>query len=869
MFKSGRWKTQNSKKVMFQMQFQATQVPKLKGKRLMISLIPADIGKPTARLEKTAVVEGTCTWESPIYEMVKLVKHQKTETYKEKIYYFNVATGSSKAGFVGEVGVNFADFAEATEPLQISLPLTTSDSGAILHVFIQKMQRTDEQRELEENESLQDESFRSRNQASDGSENGNILDFADDDYLSRGNSQNNRDPQLENNPNFQEHKTVRRNPDPLNKKSDALRAENHVQQRSSTDWSLGSLSDKSIADLLNSPEHNYQDQTHGYAEASKNAVEVLKSDVSRLERQAELSELELESLRKQMLKENKRGQDLLRKIAELREEKESLKTECDQLKSSHKHVYKAVPHPPESPEVLKVLLDETREELKREKDLNKSLALHLEKTEESNSKLFLAVKDLDRMIEEKNSEMSYLSEKLKESQMAKEAIACKRDREEEKIEGLYAEIELQKKEKEELKIHIEDISVDYKFLLQENEDISSKLEKTQIEQMEMQSKYSNSLATIKQYEVQVKRLEEKIMNQTFELSQSLDMITELETHVKGLEKELDKQGHDFEDDVQDLMKAKVEQEQRVVEAEEALRKTRLANAIAAENLQEELRRVSVEMTSKLDEKEKLASEAVAEAQNLQQQMRDLQEALEKSQQEFSLTKDIQEENNCDFIRDTGAETPREWIRERELLVTELASLKKETEKLQKESTTWTSLMSEKNVMIRSLQSELKMLRGDYNELQQRLLGIELEKGNLQKEVSRLEHNLRKNEEATTTMDQPKHLNLLKESNVACDISITTSRHDESRSTLESAKSNEGRCSEKELSVPTSRYNDEQNHNILLSEISSLDEKNKHMESELKEMQEKYLEISLRFAEVEGERQQLVMTLRNLRNGKKK
>ncbi|KVI07158.1 hypothetical protein Ccrd_014474 [Cynara cardunculus var. scolymus] len=839
MFKSGRWKTQNSKKVMFQMQFQATQVPKLKGKGLMISLIPADIGKPTARLEKTAIVEGTCTWESPIYEMVKLVKHQKTETYKEKIYYFNVATGSSKAGFVGEV-------------------------------FIQKMQRTDEQRESEENESLQAESFRSKNQASDGSENENILDFAEDDYISRVNSQNNRDPRLENNPKFQEHTAVRRNPNPVNKKGDALRAENHVQQRSSTDWSLGSLSDRSMADLLNSPEHNYQDQTNGYAEASKNAVEVLKSDVTRLERQAELSELELESLRKQMLKENKRGQDLSRKIAELKEEKEYLKTECDQLKSSHKHMYKAVPRLSESPEVLKVLLDEVREELKREKDLNKSLSLHLEETEESNSKLFLAVKDLDRMVEEKNSEMSDLSEKLKESQMAKEAIACKRDHEKEKIEGLYAEIELQKKEKEELKIHIEDISVDYKLLLQENDDISCKLEQTQIEQMEMQSEYSNSLATIKQYELQVKRIEEKIMNQTSELSQSLDMITELETHVKGLEKELDKQGHDFEDDVQDLMKAKIEQEQRVVEAEEALRKTRLANAIAAENLQEELRRLSVEMTSKLDEKEKLASEAIAEAQNLQLQMRDLQEALEKSRQEFSLTKDIQEANNCDFIRDAEAETPREWIRERELLVTELASLKKETEKLQKESTTWTSLMSEKNVMIRSMQSELKMLRGDHNELRQRLLVIELEKSNLQKEVSRLEHNLRKKEEATTTMDQPKHLNLLKESNVPCDVSITTNKHDVSRSTLESAKSNERRrCSQKEQSVPTSHYNDEQNLNRLLSEISTLDERNKHMESELKEMQEKYLEISLRFAEVEGERQQLVMTLRNLRNGKKK
>jgi len=57
-------------------------------------------------------------------------------------------------------------------------------------------------------------------------------------------------------------------------------------------------------------------------------------------------------------------------------------------------------------------------------------------------------------------------------------------------------------------------------------------------------------------------------------------------------------------------------------------------------------------------------------------------------------------------------------------------------------------------------------------------------------------------------------------------------------------------------------------NELLNEVSLLKEKNKIMESELKDMEERYSEISLKFAEVEGERQQLVMALRNLKNGKK-
>jgi len=54
----------------------------------------------------------------------------------------------------------------------------------------------------------------------------------------------------------------------------------------------------------------------------------------------------------------------------------------------------------------------------------------------------------------------------------------------------------------------------------------------------------------------------------------------------------------------------------------------------------------------------------------------------------------------------------------------------------------------------------------------------------------------------------------------------------------------------------------------LSELVTLKERNKTMENELKEMQERYSEISLKFAEVEGERQQLVMTLRNLKNARK-
>lgn len=52
-----------------------------------------------------------------------------------------------------------------------------------------------------------------------------------------------------------------------------------------------------------------------------------------------------------------------------------------------------------------------------------------------------------------------------------------------------------------------------------------------------------------------------------------------------------------------------------------------------------------------------------------------------------------------------------------------------------------------------------------------------------------------------------------------------------------------------------------------NEMALLMERNKSMEKELKEMQERYSDMSLKFAEVEGERQQLVMKLRNLKYSK--
>ena len=64
----------------------------MKATTLTISLVPADVGKPTVRLEKAAIIDGACIWENPVYETVKLIRDQTTGRFNDKYYHFIVST---------------------------------------------------------------------------------------------------------------------------------------------------------------------------------------------------------------------------------------------------------------------------------------------------------------------------------------------------------------------------------------------------------------------------------------------------------------------------------------------------------------------------------------------------------------------------------------------------------------------------------------------------------------------------------------------------------------------------------------------------------------------------------------------------------
>eukprot|EP00257_Ricinus_communis_P013815 XP_015571342.1 intracellular protein transport protein USO1 [Ricinus communis] len=1132
MFRSARWRSEKNKiKTVFKLQFHATQVSQLNADTLVISVIPGDIGKPTARLDKGIIRDGSCRWEYPIYETVKFTQDIKTGKFNERIYHFIVSTGSSKNSLVGEVSVDFATYAEATKVSTVSLPLKNSKSNGVLHVSIQRLQGNIYQRDAEETEhtniKIQNRTLNtllsngntegiksSSNEArqpSDASHNSELngdcrTSSGSDITMSSSESSSGlntpRELGLRNNSILQDptsfissrgHTTASHKP---TTNAPATVYEEHQQ------WEWSADSDQGVS-TDDSKDSSHDTLTRERSQGTSSIeIEKLKAEIVALARQVDLSELELQTLRKQIVKECKRGQDLTREVTGLKEERDALKAECEKLKTFQKRIEDA-----KSKNKLqfeggdpRVLLDEIKQELNYEKDLNANLRLQLQKTQESNAELILAVTDLEEMLEQKNWEISNPSNKSKSSENAMLRSLSDDDEEqkaledlvkehkdakeayllEQKIMDLSSEIEICRRDKDELEMQMEQLALDYEILKQENHDMSYKLEQSELqEQLKMQYECSSSFVNINELEAQIESLEDELKKQSKEHSDSLEIINKLEAeiqslknelkkqsrehsdslvtlnkfeaHIKSLEDELEKQSQGFEADLEAITHAKVEQEQRAIRAEEALRKTRWKNANTAEKIQEEFKRLSVQVASTFDANEKVAMKALAEANQLHLQKSQLEEMLQKANEELQSIRDDyeakmnglstqlnfrvgqieqmlvetddkskqlehQKKNEEELIGSFSQETQRlkgeieklkiennilseqaeqkenfkveleqlklsikhteELIqkgnRERNNLASTLALAKKEAEKLLEELNRMILLKDEKEKAISLLQTEVKTLKAQYDDLKHSLSEDELEKEKLRKQVFQLKGDLKKKEDIITSIEKK-----LKESNkraAVADCTKTNLRNNksapvpqgskEAANLREKIKLLEGQIKLKETALETSAnsflekerdllnkieeledrleelnqnnvifcdnscqkvpedtigitsngglaediakmdenlsssgwmsrengtaksvaksyafilekemnvcvtHNGGSNNQELLCELESLKERNKSMENELKEMQERYSEISLKFAEVEGERQQLVMTVRNLKNAKK-
>ncbi|KAK4338401.1 hypothetical protein RND71_042888 [Anisodus tanguticus] len=670
MFKSARWRSEKNKiKVVFKLQFHATQMSQVVGDALMVSVVPADVGKAKVRSDKATVRNGSCYWENAVFNTVKFVGEPKSGKIHERIYNFVVETGSSKAGFVGEASIDFSSYADATKVSLVSLPLRNSKSEAVLHVSIQRVQDSADRSVVEEidNAKLNTQDRNLRSQLSNGDLEDILKDNSiEDDLANKPASQNGGKKG-----NFR-----------TSSESDITLSSSGSSSGIDTPCEVPSKNNTGHQEQINFPsslnralvpqkqnssvsttvtEESPDVQWEWMGQEASDVVEKLKMELVAMTRQGDMTDLELQTLRKQIVKESKRGVDLSKEVASLKEERDAFKEECDKLKASQRRMDET-----RSKDKLlydngdiQALLDELRQELNYQKDLNANLQIQLQKTQESNSELILAVRDLDEMLEQKNQETSCLPNNEKfpdvisnskyemtdEEQKELEQLVRQHtdDKEthvlEQKIMDLQGEIEIYRRDRDELEMQMEQLALDYEILKQENHDMSYKLEQSELqEQLKMQYECSSSYATVSQLESQIDSLENELKKQSEEFSDSLVTINELEAQVRNLEEELEKQAQGFEADLGALTRDKVEQEQRAIRAEEALRKTRWQNASTAERLQEEFKRLSVQMASTFEANEKLASKALNEANEFRLEKMHLENMLQKSSEELQSIK---------------------------------------------------------------------------------------------------------------------------------------------------------------------------------------------------------------------------------------
>ncbi|CAN1300858.1 hypothetical protein LINPERPRIM_LOCUS24709 [Linum perenne] len=750
MFRPVRWRSDKNKiKVVFKFQFHATQVTQLNVDSLVVSVVPGEVGKPTGRSEKATIKDGSCKWEYPVYETVKFNQDSKTGKITERIYHFVLSTGSAKSCVVGEASIDLAAYTETAKVSSVSLPLKNSKTNAVLHVSIQKLRASVDQREEEENEVanikprnttlntlfINDENDESIKKIPNGDVSSATNDNAEPNGVSTVTSGSDvtvtssgvssglntpRDNQCTSNGVPPDHATS------LASKTLAANGSTTPvyggHQQPQYEWSVDSDPGLSIDGSTNSSNMGERSQQSTDAE-----VEKLKGELVAMARQIDLSDLELQTLRKQIVKESKRGHDLSRELKGLKEERDAIHAECEQLKVMQKGMEEAkVKNKSKNSEEGGgdpwLLIGEIRQELYYEKDRNANLQLQLQKTQDSNAELLLALKELDEMLAQKGTtetpnvmndvsksgssdddeDQKALEELVKQHSDTRETYML-----EQKILDLGSEIEIYRREKDELEMQMEQLALDYEILKQENHEISYKLEQSQLqEQLNMQYEIKSLEEELKQQEQGTKRLQNEFKKQQKQNSTSLATIKELETHISSLEDELEQQAQTFEADLATITRERVDQEQRAIRAEEALKLTRWKNSNTAEKLQEEFKRLSKQMASTFEANESVAMKAMEEANEVRIQKIQLEDMVRRAKSELQSVKDDYEEKLVELSNQLNLKTQQV-----EKLVMEIDDKSKQLERQKQHEE---QLGGTSNKKVQKLQDEIEKLVKENN-----------------------------------------------------------------------------------------------------------------------------------------------------------
>lgn len=892
-------------------QFKVVQVPK-GWQRLFLSMVSVESGKTIAKTGKGLVRNGVCQWSETQTESIWVSTDVTSEKMGDCFFKFVVGAGSARSGILGEATVNMTVYMSSSVAVPVSLALRKGNPGTTTLQFkIQCLNPRTKHRD--DKSSGATNSTRSPSKV--GSEELDVI-------LNGSESTDSTTHQGEH-----KIREASFSASASNESFDSAGSSLKRQNYSSSENGLIRLdepseSDNSTCDPLTGSE-NKSDQvkqlsasSSSITDSSKDLQEAAEETIQEFSAEAKMWKRNAQKLALDFSEQSKCMENLDMELSAANEERDVLRKEVERLQLLLEN---STPKNHLLQEDSRGAQKEMENEIKLDKESISNLALQLQKSQDANVELVSVLRELEETIEKQKLEIEKHSTSDSQLQESGKNLQCKVQLLEQKLNDVGEQYRRSLSDKESeivaLKEKLCELERDCDELTDENLDLLMKLKDMKNNFARGTSDFASvehecSTSTISEEsehdlvkrKVQgddhyVQKLDILKMQMEDEIKEMRDEIERLEANLLLKEeenREIRVCCRELEVKVSDLEREKSQIED---EMEGVLRESGIATK-CLDDMQNDLMALSNGMDSHVSANKILqrkASELESEKRELETRLSELQnekeefllnvsglEAQIRDLQKLRM-KNVELNEKCATLKtklmlsDTNLNDYSRKVEALEeklsLVMRDFASNGKELEalldknreleeKLRMEESSWNQLFLKKTDEVETLQQEIENLTRQMDE-------VCCEKGNLQEESERKLQGLI--EELSASREKQEMLRASEEKlkTILNDVEL---------------KLSESECEQKQLTEANKMYK------VRLNRLSS-DSRNiqspqkprnegnfvtreryertkSSLEAELKDIRQRYLEMSLKYAEVECQREELVMKLKGKKNIKR-
>ncbi|CAN6312020.1 unnamed protein product [Urochloa humidicola] len=362
----------------------AVQVPVVSD-RLLVSIISVDTGKTIARSSKAAARNGICQWPDSILESIWFSQDEASKEFEDCQCRIAVSMGSTKSGILGEVFLNLTNYLSSVDSIAISLPLKKCNSGTVLQLKIQCL-------------GMKSKSSPT-NDVMDGKSDGS------DSMISRNAHFSSRNPL---GGLHQDEVGIR---DASFTSSPRDDSDGGLYIGSSETPGQNMLQESTAKSSLSGLAH----LSAGASGSSKDLLDTAEETIEELLAEAQMWEThsrqlknDLETLQKEHDEKSEKQSELLLELCASQAERESLRQEIEELKSSLE-VATARKTVAMSGDVIDVQ-HELKDEVQFLRESNENLTIQLKKTQDANIELVSILQELEETVEAQRAEISTISQ---------------------------------------------------------------------------------------------------------------------------------------------------------------------------------------------------------------------------------------------------------------------------------------------------------------------------------------------------------------------------------------------------------------------------------------------------------------------------